>query len=197
MITERDHKIIRFIEEYRFSSIQNLEKIFFKDREYSYNIARRRLNEIRKAGYVKMYRDVETNKNIYLWNDPKIKPPSTHSRILINLLAEMHYNGLNVEIFKTEKHWMGGKIKSDAFTIFKIEGRRYHFFVEVHLSNNPSSLERYDDLYKTREVQEFLGKDFFPRVLLISDRNYNLSNLKYTKVVQLNTKLNPFASLLL
>jgi hypothetical protein len=46
-------------------------------------------------------------------------------------------------------------------------------------------------------LQQYLGKaDYFPRVMLISDRNYKDIKLEHTKIVTLNTKLDSFASIL-
>jgi len=197
LITDRDKLIISYLEKYRYATIEQLEKMFFKEQQYSYNIVRKRLGEIRKAGYIKIHRDIETNKNIYIWNEDRIKPPSWHRIILLNVLTEMVSQGYKVEIFKIEKEWMDRKIRSDGFVVFTIGTRRYHFFIEVQISNNPNNLEKYDILYKTNEVQKYLGKDFFPRVLLISDAEYNFSNLKHTSIIQLDTKLNKFSSILI
>ena len=200
LITNRDYNIIRHFETYKFATISQLEKIFFKEQQYSYNIARRRLGAIKEANYIKFHRDIETNKNIYIWNDNKIRPPSYHRMLVLDILAELNYIGLNIEKFDVEKEWMNGKVRSDAFTVFTLnnnEKRRYHFFVEIDLSNNYHNLKKYDVLYESGEVQKYLNKAFFPRVLLITDRNYRDVKLKHTKVISINTKLDMFSSILI
>lgn len=198
MITDRDRKIIRHIEQYKYATLEQIEKIFFKQQKNSYNIARRRMAEIRKAGYVKVNRDIETNRLVYMWDDGKTKMPGTHRLILLDVLANLHYNGFTVQQFEIEKAWQGGAIRSDAFTVFTLENvmNRYQYFIEVHLSNNPHNLEKYDRLLATTEVQDYLGRNINPRVLLVSDRNHE-ATLKRTQVVTLNTKLDAFASVIL
>jgi hypothetical protein len=95
-------------------------------------------------------------------NDSKVKPPDVHRLLLLDVLANIHYSGFNVQIFDVEKQWQGGAIRSDAFTVFTLETdaikHRYQYFIEVHLSHNPHNLEKYDKLLDTTEVQEYLGE---------------------------------------
>lgn len=197
MITERDLAISCYLETYKFATVEQLEKIFFKEQQYSYNLCLRRLGKLKEAGYIKIYRDKSLNKNIYLCNDDKLKPPSMSRLKILDVLAEIYYSGFHVERFEIEKFWCGGSIRSDAFIIFTVEGRRYHFFLEVQFASHPHNLEKYDTLYETGAVQEYLGKDFFPRVLLVCDRHFENIELKHTKVVQLDTKLHAFPSILI
>lgn len=199
MITERDNKLISYFEEYYYATIKILEKIYFKGSSYSYNICRKRLGELIRLDYIRSIRDAETNKFIYIFKDKnnKINPPSRHRMILLEFLAELCAAGYDVETFKVEKRWLDGKIKSDAFTIFTINDRRYHFFVEVQISNNPHNLEKYDTLFESGEVQKCLGKDFFPRVIHITDRKHGNIVLKHTNVLNINTNIDAISSILL
>lgn len=198
VITDRDKQIILHLEKYKYATIEQIEKIFFKQQKHSYSIARRRMQEIKKAGYIKSNRDIETNKVVYVYNDSKSKLPDRHRLITLDILANLHYN-FNVKSYEVEKVWQDGKIRSDAFTVFTLENtkNRYNYFIEVHLSNNEPNLEKYDTLYETKEVQQYLGREVFPRILVISDRSVVAHNVKHTKVIQLNTKLDEFASIIL
>lgn len=198
LITDRDKKIILHLEKYKYATIEQLEKIFFREQKNSYNIARRRMAEIKKAGYAKAVRDIETNKVVYIYDDGKCKPPTRHRLIVLDILANFHQQCFNVKSFEIEKYWNDGEIRSDAFTVFTLENAktRYQYFIEVQLSNHPSNLDKYDSLYETGEVQEYLGRNVYPRILFISDRKTN-HNIKYSKVIQLNTKLDEFASIIL
>lgn len=198
LITDRDNEIIKHLEEYKYCTIKQIEKTFFRHQDYSYNIASRRLKEIYKAGYIKIYRDEAMNRNVYVLKDDKVKPPSMHRILLLDIFAEMKYSGFDIECFKIEKWWMDGKIKSDAFTIFTVDKRRYHLFVEVHISNNPYNLEKYDTLYDSGDVQKFLNKDFFPKkILLVSYWQPENTKLNHCKVIHLNPKLDQFPIILL
>lgn len=152
---------------------------------------------MRKGGYIKEpYRDVVMNKNIYIYNEDKIKQPNQHRIIVLDFLAELVYNGFEIEIFEIEKSWYDGKYRSDAFVVGLFAGRRYHFFLEIQLSNNYHHLDKYDELYKTNDVQAFLGKNYYPnRIVLVSDKEYPQIKLERCKVIQLNTKLNNFPTI--
>jgi hypothetical protein len=196
-----------WFEPYKYATKQIIEKVFLKNQSYAYNIATKRLLEMRKADYIKVYRDERTNKNIYYLNEKDIKPPSEHRMIILSVLAEMKYMGFQVEHFEVEKHWIhekGKLVYSDGFVIFTMDNRRYHYFIEVHRSNNINNLEKYDALYDTGVVQKWYeesgyNKDFYPkRVLLISDREFKKEiELKHCQVIQLNEKLENFYKILI
>lgn len=205
-ITDKDYLLIRHLEKYKYGTISHFEKIFYREQQYSYNIVRKRLSEIEKCKYIKKpYTDPESKRNVYIYNDDKIKPPNKHRLIVLDILSEMKYCGFDIEQFEVEKTWCEGKYRSDAFTVFNIPDplehkkiRRYHLFIEVQLSNNYHNLEKYDELFKTYDVQKYLNRDFFPnRILLISDKEYPKIELKHAQVIQLDTKLNLFPMILL
>jgi hypothetical protein len=196
-----------WFELYKYANLDIIQKVFLKDRQYSYNIARKRLLELKKEGYIKIDRDSVTNKNIYSINEKDIKPPSEHRLIILSVLAEMKYFGFDIEHAEVEKHWIHDKGKlvySDGFVIFTMDNRRYHYFIEVHRSNNINNLEKYDMLYDTGVVQKWYedngyNKGFYPkRILLISDREFKKPiELKYCQVIQLNSKLSNFYKILI
>jgi hypothetical protein len=197
--TDRDNDIAKHIEKHKYATIPQIEKIFMRDATYSYWIAARRLKVISDTGFAKIHRDEHTNHNIYIYNNPKedIKPPTESRIIVLNVLAEMVYSGFNIELFKVEKFWLGDKVRSDAWAIFTIKKRRYHFFIEVQLAKHPHNLAKYDLLYDSGEYQKLYSKNHFPRVLFISDIDYSDTKIKSTEVLQLDTKLHMFPSILL
>jgi hypothetical protein len=210
LITDRDRQWIReWFEPYKYANINMIEKVFLKGKQYSYNIARKRLLEMIKEGYVRVDRDSVTNKNLYTLNEKDIKPPSEHKLVILNVLAEMKYMSFNIEHFEVEKHWIhdkGKMVYSDGFCIFTMDNRRYHYFIEVHRSNNINNLEKYDSLYDSGVVQEFYNKmnipelkNYFPkRILLVSDREYSKPiELKHCQVIQIDSKLNNFYKVLI
>jgi hypothetical protein len=204
MITQRDMEIVNYLERYDFATLKQIQKIFFRHQQYSYHLARKRLLQIQNANYIiKPERDLATNRNVYIFKKDKIKTPSQHRLLILDVLAELKYMGVDVEHFEVEKHWIDDKDKkgvySDAFAIFTMKGRRYHYFIEVQLSNSGHNLEKYDKLFETGIVQKFYSengydKEFYPkRVLLVSDREYAKDILlKHCQVIQLNTKLENF-----
>lgn len=206
-ITERDNQIIKeWFQPYKFATISMLQKSFFPHQEYGYNICRKRLLEMIKEDYIKAFKDQYSNRNIYVYNQDKIKLPSNHRLILLDLLAEIKYLGFKVERFEIERPWQDGKYRSDALLQFTVDnlneeekGKRCYFLVEVMTSNNYHNLEKYDVIFETGEIQAYLCKDknYFPKILLISDRHFSNINLKYAKVLQIDTNLKSLASILL
>lgn len=195
LITDRDKEIVKHCERYGFITLEQTQKCFIPDKNCSYQIASRRLLQIRNAGYINVLRDKATNCNVYVYKDYKNKPPSAHRIKVLDVYAELIKHGCKIVNFEIEKFWHNGKIRSDGFAIFTFKDRRYHFFIEVQMANNYHNLEKYDQLYKTGEVQSYLHKDHFPRVLFISDTDYDDFNLRYTKVVQLGLDLSQFATI--
>lgn len=193
MITKRDKEILNYMCEYKYATIKQLEKIFFKEQQYSYNIARRRMERLVQAGYVKTHKLDASGKLVYILNDTeeKINPPSLHRLLVLDVLAELHYLGMDVQEFTVEKSWMDGKVRSDAFIVVDILDRRYRFFLEVHISNNKHNLDKYSKLYETGEVQGYISSNKYPRVLLITDRSYkNLDCIENVDVVRVDTDLD-------
>lgn len=197
LFTDRDNEIVKHFEKYKYASIGQIMKIFLKEQECAYNIVRTRLGALRNADYIKSVKDIATNRNIYFLNEPKITAPSMHKMIVRDVYAELIYLGCKVHEFKCEKMWVDKKYFSDAFTVFRFEKGLYHFFIEVQLANHAHNLEKYDALYETGVVQKYLEKNHFPRIILISDREYPEITLNHTSVIQLNTKLDGFAKILL
>lgn len=197
--TEKDNRIVKeWFEPYHHAWIKHIEKVFYRDNIYSYDQARNRLKAIMNEGYIKINHDVTTNRNIYMLDKSKINMPTMHRMIALDVLAELHYNSFKVEHFSTDHHWMNSKIQSDAFMVFTVGNLgRFHYFVEVQRANHDPNLEKYDILRESGEVQDFLGKQLFPRILYISDRQTKDLKVKSTKVVQLDSKLHLFPSILL
>lgn len=73
MITDRDKEILKYMCEYKYATIKQLEKIFFKEQQYSYNIARRRMDRLVKAGYVNTHKLDTNGKIVYILNDSEEK----------------------------------------------------------------------------------------------------------------------------
>jgi hypothetical protein len=201
MQTSRDNEILKHFLAHHFATIQQIEKIYFRDVSSSYMIAIKRLNQLAKIGHIKPIHDIATNRTIYILNDKKVKPPSLHRIILLDLYSELVYNGYNIEFFKAEKVWQEGKYRSDGFVVFTINvhGKTYiyRFFIEVQLANHDPNLAKYDELFKTEEIKKEFNTDRFPDVILVSDANYkNTFNLKNTKVIQISTSLNQLSKIL-
>lgn len=190
MLTDRDRAIYNHIEQYKFASIEQIQKIFFKEQKYSYDIARRRLNKLVSNDYLKCSRNFITNQNIY-YLDTQYKKVSLHSIILMDFYAELCNSNAKILNFEKEKEWLDGKIRSDGFCIYEFNGYRFYNLIEVNASHNKLNLEKYESLYNTGELQESCG--VFPTIILIDDMTHKEEpTLKNIEVLHLDFYLNNF-----
>lgn len=195
MITERDKEIIEYFAKYKYATINQLEKIFFRDAQYSYNICRRRLRELRFKEYIKVEKNVEINKNIYMLNRDFITMPGTETIIALDVYAKLKELDFNIVDFQINKSWGDSGIKSKAFFIFTVENRRYTFFLEVNNLKKELDLEKYVKLRESGEVQKYLSRDFFPKIMVLSD--VDIEGYKDLKMTKVNTNLSNIAHILI
>lgn len=191
MITDRDRSIFNHIEKFNFATIENIQKCFFKEQKYGYDVARRRLNLLVKNEYLKCSRNYATNQNIY-YLDAAYKKPSLHAVLLMNYYSELVNSGANVIHFEKEKDIYDGKVRADGFGIFEFNGYKYYQVVEVHVSHNKLNLEKYKD----EEVRNDLLKicnGVLPNLIVIDDviRNSTVE-IKDIELVHLDFTLEGF-----
>lgn len=110
MITARDKKIIKFVEEYKSITINQCTKIFFKGHKEAYDQARKRLQVIHKAGLLKRYRKDVLSEAIY-YMDKILKP---HDLKILDFMAELS----EFDIYDVAKE---GKIKIDEKTTYVVD----------------------------------------------------------------------------
>lgn len=191
MLTDRDRAIYHHIEKYNFASIEQIEKAFFKEQKYSYDIARRRLNKLVSNDYLKCSRNFITNQNIY-YIDSQYRKVSLHSMLLMDYYVELLHCNAGVVSFEKEKEWLDGKIRSDGFCIYDFNGYRFYNLIEVNASHNKLNLEKYESLFNSGELQKAYG--VFPTIILIDDINHkNEPTLQSMEVIHLDFNLSDFA----
>jgi hypothetical protein len=193
VITDRDREMLNFVDNYGCITIHQAELMFYKNTNFGYDLARKRLNYLVNIDWLKSYRDKASNLKVF-YNDKKY----TYHRILaLDYYANLVSLGAEMSFFKTEFEWVNGKIRSDAFVGFIFNNKPYWQFVEVITSHNDLNLEKYETLYDTGEVQKLcLGK--FPPVILIDNVNRKKDiELQKTKIIKLDFKLNDVAKVLL
>lgn len=199
---DRDNNIVKHIEKYHFCTPKQVTQMYFGDLEYGRDIARRRLERLTELGYIQKFAEVNRIAEYAALKDDKgqdITHRCQPSRLIIlDLYAKLISEGVEVETFKLEHFWCGGAYRSDAVLIFTFLDRRYSYIIECNISNHPANLEKYDKLNQLHksEVLQFFNIDTFPRILFISDRA-NKGKLACSKIVQINTNLQPFGAIYL
>lgn len=187
--TSRDMKILQHFDNHLYGSIEQIQKLFFYDTKSGYIIANRRLKKLKEMGYLENSMDLTSNRLIYRKKCSKVKPPSYHRVLVLDIYAQLFSFGYDIKYFKAEKEWLGGKYRSDGFIIIYAIDRIYRFFIEVQLSNHDPNLTKYNDLLQTGEVQKEFNCKVNPNILLISDKHYDSIDVNQVRVIQVPTNL--------
>lgn len=173
MITDKDLKIIQFVNDYGSITIEQAYRLFFSNATYGKDIARKRLKKLNEIGMLHKttLKQGLTNEIIYY----KDRPVSTHKLILLNLLAALKFYGAKINDFKIE--YKVGNIRPDAFISFDYKDYTVFAFVEVVLTHQVN-YKNYEELKQTGELQKTLGT--FPLLVVISNNplRYEGKNLK-------------------
>ena len=184
MITERDRKILNYLYIYKYITLEQLEKIFFKDIQYSYNVARRRMQALLKTGYIGVTKSKVTKKNIYfLKEDSFLTTPSEEELIFLDVLSFVFYKDfkvLSAKFYPKENNSYGiGDINIQTIN----EPKQIIVIVEFfgHINN-------IQNFILSKEFTNLIKLKSNCNILLISDTNY-VFNSESLPIKQLNTNL--------
>lgn len=188
MLTERDRKILIFIERFKCITIQQAAKMFFSDSKHSYDLARKRLKKIEEMNCIKHSSNTVTMERVY-YTDTK---PTPHTLYLLNFYTELVSKGCKVIDFKREPHYMN--IVPDAFIHFEYSGKEKIAFIEIDLTHK-SDLKRYEELFMYGQLQDDYGT--FPIVISISDTDTERYRSKNFKIIYMDFDMKDINSVLL
>lgn len=148
MLTERDRDILTWIEEYKSITVSQAQYLFFKN---SYEGARRRLKQLEDMNFIKSYPNTLLKSKVY-FNEKML---SEHNLFIIEFLKTIKKLDGEILEFKTQPSYMDKKIRPDAFVIFRYKNDVYFILLEVDLNHytSNSKMQRYEELYKTGELQ--------------------------------------------
>ncbi|WMJ81990.1 hypothetical protein RBU49_07000 [Clostridium sp. MB40-C1] len=191
MITSRDRKIINFIDKYGFLTIDQAAKLFFGNFKTQYDIARRRLKKIlENGGYIRVFKNTETNQMIYAPEDSKLRKVSKHDLLVMDYVADIKTLGAELEKIEFEKDFDGAI--ADAFIIFKLGDYRYYHILEVQLRHDYVDINRYKNVINTilNETNNTL-----PKLIIVQNTNhdYTKENRTDMEIIQLDTSLSDIA----
>lgn len=222
MLNERDLKIIRYIETYGFVTISQCYKMFFKDRAYGYDLARKRLAKLQEKGHLLSQIDyLEKNPEKIYYIEEENSSPSKHTIMIMNCLAEVYKLDSNVRYFAREQEWLDGKRRSDGYVLFNINNYVYQLFIEVEGATTKKKHSRqeilddfnkkYTDIISSEEPLHLAYKCFnltpdnynklevITRIVVID--NFSHSNSPWyvddEKVIQLDFSFKQFSQILI
>ncbi|MCY6957978.1 hypothetical protein [Clostridium brassicae] len=191
MITSRDRKIINFIDQYGFLTIDQAAKLFFGNFKTQYDIARRRLKKIlENGGYIRVFKNTETNNMIYVPEDSKLRKVSKHDLLVMDYISDLKTLGVEFEKIEIEKDFNGAI--ADAFIIFKLGDYRYYHILEIQLRHDYVEINRYNKHLNTILNQT---NNTLPKLIIVQNTNHNYSKENKTdmEIIQLDTSLSDIA----
>ena len=159
ILTDRDNKIIEFINDFKCATTSTIADIFFP----SLRTAQRRLKYLCEHGYIKAYQEHITLEKIYYI---KKKPSQLkHSLILSSFIAEI--KKANIEILKYRVQFKLGNTIPDCLLVLRYNNKNYIYLVECE-NTKQFNLKKYEDLYYSRAYKDILPT--FPSIIVISNR---------------------------
>lgn len=197
MITDRDRKIIDFIESIGFTSIKNIADMFFVDCKYGYDLARKRLKKIYDCGrYIKKFNNSETNETIYVPINSKLKNVSLHSMRVLEYICKLKC--LNCDILEVEIEPVFDSIKPDAYICFKFNGYIYFQLLEVQLRHDYVNIKKFK---KQDTIDAILERtnNVIPKIIIVQDtrKDYNENNDTDFEILQLDLTMKDIAKVIM
>lgn len=188
MLTSRDKKIIKFMENTSLGLTINQAALMYWPKKFGYDYARLRLRKLWERGVLKRYTNDYSDELIYYFE----KKPSFHKNAILNVYANFVSAGYNITHFKSEQPWMNGKYISDGFLIAENDKEIRIAIIEVDHSNI-TNMKKYEDLFESGELQD--QYKIFPMVIILTDveREYRSGNFT---VIRLDIKCSGFRKVL-
>lgn len=172
MITERDMKVVEFIEKYKIATTTTLSMFY-----PNINIAQRRLKVICEDGYLRRSRNNVNNEYMYY-----LKKPNQIRHDL--LLTEFYYNFRNlegIEIIDFKKEVAIGNVRADGMVAYKHKDKNYLALLEMQLKYNTPDVDKYLKLHKNKEYKNHLP--VFPQIVFVTNRSIKkIDDFKVIKV---------------
>ncbi len=165
ILTDRDNKIIEFINDFKVATTSTIANMFFP----SLRTAQRRLKYLAEHGYIKAYQEHITLEKIYYI---KKKPSQLkHSLILSSFIAEL--KKANIETLKYKVQFKLCNTIPDCLLVLSYNNKNYIYLVEVE-NAKAFNVKKYEDLYYSRAYKDILPT--FPSIIVISNRTVKKSN---------------------
>lgn len=214
MLTPRDKSIIFHIEKYGFLTISQAYNIWFNDRKYGYDLARKHLNKCIEAKYIKGYKPVTNiyaEKTFYI--EEKYSHPTRSMVITMNAYAELIRLGADIIHFKREEPWLeeDGKYKyrSDAFTVVSIGNNVFSACIEIidseklsYAAQRKHFIAKYTDIYaddeplkKLMEITHLTRKFSAPKLVIISEISKANLEIDGVEIISLDYSLQKLSQI--
>lgn len=171
MLTERDNKVLDFVEEFKAVKTSTIQELFYP----SLQVAQRRLRDIIKNSDLKRERYTIDSEYVYYF---KKSTQQRHDLILTDFYRELHKRS---DIIRFDKEFTKiQRIRPDAFVVYKHQGKNYIAFIEIEISNKGLDTEKYKRMYLEKSYKNILPN--FPQIIAVTNRNFQKQEFKIHKL---------------
>ncbi|MBY7009030.1 hypothetical protein FDB15_18380 [Clostridium botulinum] len=174
MLTERDRKVLKWIEDYKSISVPQATELFFNG---IYESCRRRLKQLEDMELLKSYISQFSREKVY-YQEKKLKD---HELLVYDFLKVIKKEGAEIKTIKIQPQYLKGLIRPDAYIEFIYENNLYFIILEVDYTHYTSNIKMqlYEKLYREGTLQKQCYGTF-PIVIIsrptLNDVRYNSSN---------------------
>ncbi len=174
MLTERDKRVLKWIEDYKSISVTQAQYLYFNG---TYESCRRRLKQLEDMELLKSYISQFSREKVY-YQEKKLKD---HELLVYDFLKVVKKKGGEIRQIKLQPQYLKGLIRPDAYIEFTLENNLYFIILEVDYTHYTSNIKMqlYEKLYREGTLQKQCYGTF-PIVIIsrptLNDVRYNSSN---------------------
>ena len=170
IVTERDKKVLNFIEKFNVATTDTIQELFYP----SIRVAQHRLKLMYDNKLLKRERDHFTSQYYYYLRKPR---QLRHSLLLTDFYREIN-RLTKIELF--EKELTIEHVRADGLVAYKYKSKRYIAFIEVQIANTPLDVEKYEKLFKSGKYKKYFP--VFPLIYAITNKKIPYTELKIIRV---------------
>lgn len=195
IITDRDRRMINYVDKVGYATSKNLAELFFKNGSKNYYIvALNRLAQLVGEGRLNMIPARISNNgrpmNLYYLGKQPSNKSLKHALALADFSAELTKN--NVDILSLEREYYASKtVRADGLYKVIYNNKKRLFLVEFDITKK-FTITKYEYLYSSGEWKDNFKK--FPRIVSISDEKPPEGSR--LNIIRLNSKLDNINKLL-
>ncbi|MBS4538234.1 hypothetical protein GOQ27_07150 [Clostridium sp. D2Q-11] len=176
MVTDRDRKVIEFIEKFNVATTNIVAELFYP----SLRVAQNRLKRLTEDKVLKRDRDHFTNQYLYYLKKPK---QLNHCLLLVEFYQKV---SKYVDIEYYDKEVTIENLRADGLMIYRYRSKKYIAFIEVQISNIPVDIDKYRKLYLSEKYKKYFP--VFPKLIVIS--NKKMPDNQDFKIIKISEDLN-------
>lgn len=177
IITDRDEKIIEFLNIFKVATTSTIATIFFNG---SKRPCSRRLKYLREHGFIKSSQEFICLEQIHYINK---KPTQLkHNTIISNFIGKLHSE--NINILKLKKEFKIDSVRCDLLVVCEVDKKVQIYMVEV-CNTKPFDLDKYIKLKRYGNWDKTFP--VFPTIISISNKPVKTS--KEINIIKYNLEL--------